>query len=303
MSRISHPDKPSALKTRFAPSPTGHLHVGHAAAAWAVWDDAEQDPSRFILRIENIDETRCRPEFESSILDDLTWLGLSWPTPVRRQSEYFEDYKTHLETLAARGLTYPCFCTRKDIAQESENAQSAQHGPNGLIYPGHCRHLSPVEQREQMEAGTPYAIRLNLEEALAQTGHKALKWRDAVKGPQETTPEILREAIGDVVLARKDTPASYHLCVTYDDALQGITHITRGEDLFFATHIHRLLQEICGFPVPTYHHHPLLVGPDGRRFAKRDKSLTLKELRNKGLEPNELRHIIAQRQIGRLFDL
>lgn len=303
MSQFSHPDNNPALKTRFAPSPTGHLHVGHAAAAWAVWEDAEQDSSRLILRIENIDLTRCRPEFEASILEDLEWLGLSWPTPVRRQSEHFETYNSHLDSLTRRGLTYPCFCTRKDIAEESAGVQSAPHGPSGFIYPGHCRHLPPEEQQKYINEGKPYAVRLNLEDALNQTGHKTLNWHDTVKGPQETTPDLLRMSIGDVVLARKDTPASYHLCVTYDDALQGITHITRGEDLFFATHIHRLLQELCDFPVPTYHHHPLLVGPDGRRFAKRDKSLTLKELRNKGLEPEELHRIISQRQIGRLFDL
>lgn len=303
MSRTSHPASSPPVQTRFAPSPTGYLHIGHAAAAWAVWDDAGQDPSRFLLRIENIDQTRCRPEFEAAILDDLRWLGLTWPSPVRRQSDHFNEYKTHLETLTERGLTYPCFCTRKDIAEEHAGAQSAPHGPAGLVYSGTCRSLSRSEQTERRESGAPYAIRLNLDEALRQIGNSVLTWHDRAKGIQETTPERLHATIGDCVLARKDTPASYHLCVTYDDALQGITQITRGEDLFFATHLHRLLQELCGFPVPSYHHHPLLTDDTGRRFAKRDKSLTLRELRNKGLEPSELRHIISQRHIGRLLAL
>jgi len=289
------------LLTRFAPSPTGYLHLGHAAAAWTVWEDAGKSPDHFILRIEDIDGTRCRPEFDTAILEDLSWLGLEWKTPLRRQSEHFGDYLKTLKTLEAQNLIYPCFCTRKDIEQEIANSPSAPHGHEGPVYPETCKILTPSQRQDFIETGRPYALRLDLKEALKQIDYRPLYWHDRIKGKQDTTPDLLLKTIGDVVLARKDTPASYHLCVTHDDALQGINLITRGEDLFFATHLHRLLQELFLYPVPEYHHHPLLTDKNGRRLAKRDKSLTLREIRNKGFQPEELSFMIAQNNFDTLL--
>ncbi len=282
-------------RTRFAPSPTGYLHLGHAASACFAWDLGGQDASQFILRIEDIDQTRCRPEFEDSIYEDLNWLGLEWITPVRRQSDHFQDFRKPLQRLEEMGLIYPCFCTRKEIEEEIARAPSAPHADETGLYPGTCKALSHAERADKIAAGLPYALRLDTKKAIAMTGD--LRWYDRTAGWQQARPDLL----GDVVLARKDTPASYHLCVTHDDNLQEIGLIARGVDLFTSTHIHRLLQELLGYGVPEYDHHPLLTDKDGRRFAKRDKSLTLREIRARGFSAAQLRRMIEANDLSALL--
>ena len=256
-----------SIVSRFAPSPTGHLHLGHAYSAWLAWRRADV----FRLRLEDIDTTRCRPEFYPAIEEDLRWLGLEWQGEARLQSAHFPEYAAALARLHERSLLYPCFCTRADIAR----AATAPHGAE-QNYPGTCRHLSEAERAEKTAAGTPYAWRLDVKTASAQAGHQ--QFFEESTGWIEAQPTRL----GDVVLARKDTPVSYHLCVVHDDALQNITHIIRGEDLFETTHIHVLLQTLLGLPTPVYAHHRLLLGPDGKRLAKRDRSKTLREMRAAG---------------------
>ncbi|MGE5148236.1 MAG: tRNA glutamyl-Q(34) synthetase GluQRS [Candidatus Eiseniibacteriota bacterium] len=272
------------IVTRFAPSPTGYLHLGHAYAALFAWHTARDHGGRFLLRIEDIDAGRARPTFEAALLDDLAWLGLDWETPVRRQSEHFADYRAALDRLAAQDLLYPCFCTRADIRAEIERAGAAPHGPDGApIYPGTCRALDPALRAERIAQGKPHALRLDVAKAAALAG--PLAWHDRAQGEVKARPEVF----GDVVLARRDTPASYHLAVTVDDHLQGVTLVTRGEDLFEATHVHRLLQALLGLDVPDYHHHHLLTDVAGKRFAKRDRAVGLKDLRARGLAPAEVR--------------
>lgn len=271
----------AAETTRFAPSPTGLLHAGHAFSARFAAGKAGAG-GRFLLRIEDIDRSRCRPEFETAIFEDLAWLGLRWETPVRRQSEHFETYKSALAELDRRGLIYPCFCTRADIQREIAGAASAPHlhlGPEGPVYPGTCRHFSNAERQRRKDEGTPYALRLRTDEAAKGAG--PLTWNDETRGEQKATPAIF----GDVVLGRKDTPASYHLACTLDDAAQGITLITRGEDLFAATHVHRLLQALFALPVPAYAHHRLLTDSTGKKFSKRDNAATIQALRESGADP------------------
>ena len=278
---------PAPIVTRFAPSPTGRLHLGHAYSAWFAWRQVQAagPGGRFLLRIEDIDRGRCRPEFEDGILEDLAWLGLTWETPVRRQSDHMADYAQALDVLTGRGLIYPCFCTRAEIAREIEDAGHAPHniamGPDGPPSPGTCRHLDGAEAQARIDAGEAHALRLKTDLAMAQTG--PLAWTDLDRGEQIATPEIF----GDVVLARKDTPTSYHLSVTVDDDLQGVTCVTRGQDLFEATHLHRLLQALLNLDIPVYRHHGLLTGPDGKRLAKRDKAETIASLRDRGVSPNE----------------
>lgn len=269
--------------TRFAPSPTGLLHLGHAHSALFGWAAARDRGGLFLLRIEDIDPGRCRPEFERQLMEDLSWLGLTWPAPVRRQSDHLDDYRAALDRLADLGVTYPCFCTRKEIEEEIARAGHAPHGPDGALYPGTCRHLSDAERSARLEAGQAFAIRLDMARAGTLAG--PLAWRDHAAGQVDATPEIL----GDVVLARKDVPTSYHLSVTVDDALQGVTLVTRGSDLFHATHLHRLLQALLGYPVPDYHHHGLLTNDRGERLAKRDKAVSLRALREAGKTPVEVR--------------
>lgn len=269
--------------TRFAPSPSGLLHKGHAYSALMAFQAAQRAGGQFLLRIEDIDTTRCKPEFTDAIYQDLAWLGIEWEKPVRIQSEHFADYSAALERLKAMGVVYPCFCTRKDIQAEIAKSPSAPHGPDGPIYPGTCRPLSADEQEARIAAGEAHAWRLDLSAAMAITGHD-LCWRDEHKGTIAATPEEL----GDAVLARKDTPTSYHLSVVHDDALQGITHIVRGEDLWHATHIHVVLQKLLGYPTPTYSHHRLLTDEHGKRFAKRDKALTLRAIRKGGVGADDL---------------
>ncbi|MFN3511573.1 MAG: tRNA glutamyl-Q(34) synthetase GluQRS [Phenylobacterium sp.] len=275
-----------SLVTRFAPSPTGRLHRGHAFSALTAHRAAQGAGGRFLLRIEDIDFTRCRPEFETGIYEDLAWLGLSWETPVRRQSEHMADYEAALETLRGRGLAYRCFRTRKEIA---ESAASAPHGP-GPAFRGEPH--SPQEEARRLAAGEPFAWRLSLEAAeRALGGFGSLVFLEEGEGPDGRRGVMAArpQLAGDIVLARKDVGVAYHLAVVVDDALQGITHVIRGQDLFEATHVQRLLQALLGLPTPVYRHHRLLTGPDGRRFAKRDRSETLAELRAAGVTPAQLR--------------
>ncbi|WP_299444075.1 tRNA glutamyl-Q(34) synthetase GluQRS [uncultured Rhodospira sp.] len=269
---------------RFAPSPTGLLHLGHAHSALFTARHAAAAGGRFLLRLEDIDAGRCRPEFEAAILEDLAWLGLTWETPVWRQSARLEAYKAALDRLDAMGLLYPCFCTRKDILAEIAASPSAPHGPDGPLYPGICRAMDPGDRAARVAAGVPHALRLDMAAALARLSGP-LVWHDAAAGPQTAAPTLF----GDVVLARKDIPTSYHLAVTVDDAAQGITLVTRGLDLFHATHVHRLLQALLDLPTPAYHHHGLLTDDSGRRLAKRDNARALRTLREAGVTPAEAR--------------
>lgn len=274
--------------TRFAPSPTGRLHRGHAFSALTAWSAAREAGGRFLLRIEDIDPTRCKPEFEAAIYEDLAWLGLDWETPVRRQSEHLADYAAVVDALNARGLLYRCFRTRKEIL---DAIGDAPHGPAEAVRPGPH---APEEEARLLAEGRPYAWRLSLDrarDALGEAAWKALSFVEEGQGPNGETGLVRArpEKAGDVVLARKDAGTAYHLAVTHDDALQGISHVIRGLDLFEATHIQRLIQALMGWPAPTYRHHRLLTGPDGRRYAKRDQSVTLAELRAGGLTPEALR--------------
>ncbi len=269
------------IVTRFAPSPTGLLHLGHAFSALFAWRRAREARGRFLLRLEDIDPDRCRPEFAAAILEDLAWLELDWDGDVRVQSEHLADYRAVLAALSARGLLYPCFCSRADI----QRAMAAPHAADGTArYPGTCRLLSADEREARIAAGERHALRLDVARALAVVV-EPLSFEDESAGRVVCQPE----QFGDVVLARKDAPASYHLCVTHDDAMQGVTLVTRGEDLLPATHLHRLLQALMGWPEPRYAHHRLLQDASGRRFAKRDRSLTLRALREAGHTPAQVR--------------
>lgn len=272
-----------AIVTRFAPSPTGRLHLGHAYSALFAEAAARQAGGRFLLRIEDIDPARCRPEFETGIFEDLAWLGMNWETPVRRQSDHLADYRAALDRLERADLLYPCFCSRKEIQAEIARSIAAPHGPEGPLYPGTCRALSAGERRSRIVQGRPYALRLDVRASLARTG--ALAWRDLDRGTILAEPHLL----GDVVLGRRDAPANYHLAVTLDDHLQGVTLATRGEDLLAATHIHRLLQALLDLATPTYRHHRLLTNDKGERLAKRDGAMTLAALRAAGHSPADVR--------------
>jgi glutamyl-Q tRNA(Asp) synthetase len=276
----------AAIVTRFAPSPTGRLHLGHAFSALAAHDLARAHGGRFLLRIEDIDAGRSREGFVADIVEDLRWLGLDWDEPPVRQSTRLKAYHAALGALGAAGLLYPCFCTRADIAA----AASAPHGPEGAVYPGTCRHLDPAA-REQRMADEPHAWRLAMDRAVAFVG--PIAWHDVAAGEVAAAPE----RFGDVVLARKDAPASYHLAVTVDDAWQRVTDVVRGADLFEATHIHRLLQALLGLPTPRYHHHALLADAEGRRLAKRDGAPTIAALREAGADPAAL---VADLRAGRM---
>ncbi|MGR4863702.1 tRNA glutamyl-Q(34) synthetase GluQRS [Caulobacter sp. LARHSG274] len=270
--------------TRFAPSPTGYLHRGHAFSALTAFDAARAAGGRFVLRIEDIDATRARPEYEAAILDDLAWLGLAWETPVRRQSEHLADYHAAVDRLRERGLAYRCFRTRKEL-----DIGRAPHEP---AVPFTGAPLPAAEEAARLQRGEPFAWRLSLDAArTALGGFEGLAFVEEGAGPGGETGRIAArpELAGDIVLARKDVGVAYHLAVVLDDALQGITHVIRGQDLFEAAHIQRLLQALLGLPTPTYRHHRLLTGPDGRRYAKRDRAQTLRELRAAGVTPEQLR--------------
>ena len=279
--------------TRFAPSPTGRLHLGHAYSALLAHDMSRREGGLLLLRMEDIDATRCRPEYEAAILEDLAWLGLTWPTPVRRQSEHFTDYASALEKLRNIGVLYRCFLTRREIAEE---AMSAPHAPgeggDGIIYRGPSAPMSEDEQEFRMARGDAFAWRLSMSYSQDLLGEvfARLEFRERDEATKAERSIAARPEIhGDIVLARKDMPASYHLCVVHDDALQGVTHVIRGEDLRDATHVHVLLQRLLGLPQPIYTHHHLLTDETGRRFAKRDRSLTLAALRDAGLAALDIR--------------
>ena len=279
-----------SVVTRFAPSPTGYLHLGHVRSALEGWRAAREAGGRFLLRIEDIDHTRCRAEYTEAIIEDLRWLGLDWDGPIRRQSEHFDDYRTALSKLDGMGLLYPCFCTRREIQAEIARAGGAPQGDMGAPYPGICRSLSAAEREARRQSAADYALRLDVGAALARTG--PLYWYE-----HETRIAADPAALGDVVLARKEVPTSYHLAVTVDDALQEVTLVTRGIDLFTATHIHRLLQALLHLPTPHYRHHPLLTDAAGRRLAKRDRALTIRAMRAAGRSPEAV--LAAAQSSGR----
>ncbi len=274
--------------TRFAPSPTGRLHKGHAFSALTAWSAARASGGRFLLRIEDIDPTRCRPEYEAAILEDLAWLGLEWEQPVRRQSNHLSDYAAVVEALDRRGLLYRCFRTRKQVL---DAIGDAPHGPVEAARPG----PHPADEEAALLAeGRPFAWRLSLDRARDQLGDRAweaLSFVEEGEGPggERGLIRARPETAGDVVLARKDAGTAYHVAVTHDDALQGITHVIRGQDLFEAAHIQVLIQTLMGWPTPVYRHHRLLAGPDGRRYAKRDRSVTLADIRAAGVSAAALR--------------
>jgi glutamyl-Q tRNA(Asp) synthetase len=271
------------IVTRFAPSPTGYLHLGHAASALAGYEAARRAGGRFLLRIEDIDGGRCRPEYEAAIYEDLAWLDIPWEQPVRRQSEHMEDYAASLDRLKQADLIYPCFCTRRDIADAVRAPHLEHAGPDGPLYPGRCRDLTEAGRAERIAYGMPYALRLDA--ARAATQLRPMVWEEVGEGPVPVDPLLF----GDVVLARKDVPASYHLAVVVDDALQGVTLVTRGRDLYAATHVHRTLQALLGLATPQYRHHPLITDSAGQRLAKRHDALSIRALRAEGVSPAELR--------------
>jgi glutamyl-Q tRNA(Asp) synthetase len=274
---------------RFAPSPNGYLHLGHALSALLNWEMARAEGGRFLLRIEDIDPTRCRPEYEQAIYEDLHWLGIEWEQPVRRQSEHFDEYRAVLDRLAQEGLVYPAFESRAEIARlVAARGKGWPQDPDGApLYPGNARALPAAEQRQRIESGEPYALRLDLQAALARV-QVPLRWTESGDGASHEV-KARPERWGDVTLGRKETPASYHLACVHDDALHGVTHIVRGLDLYESTSIHRLLQEILGLPMPAYHHHRLILDSDGKKLAKRTPSTTLRDLRAAGIGPDEIR--------------
>ena len=276
----------AGLVTRFAPSPSGYMHLGHAYSALIGWRAARAVGGRFRLRIEDIDGGRCRPAFEDAIYEDLAWLGIDWDGPVRRQSDHLADYAAALEELSRQGLLYPCFCTRAEVRAEIKRADAAPHGPDGALYPGTCRKLGRQEQNRRIRAGKAHALRLDMAKATARVG--PLAWRDRRAGEVAADPL----SCGDVVLARKDVPTSYHLAVTLDDHLQGVSLVTRGYDLFHATHVHRLLQALLGLRTPEYLHHPMITDPNGIRLAKRNRAVTLRSLRSAGKTAEEVRVMV-----------
>jgi glutamyl-Q tRNA(Asp) synthetase len=279
----------SSVVTRFAPSPTGRLHLGHAYSALLAHDFARERGGTFLLRIEDIDPGRARPEHVDAILSDLDWLGLEYDGEILYQSERLPLYADALAQLGERGLVYPCFCTRSAIAAEIAASAAAPHGPDGPLYPGICSRLAPGERARRM-AGEPHAWRLDTARAAASAG--PLYWQDG-----DTEVQAEPQAFGDVVLARKDAPVSYHLAVTVDDAAQGITHVVRGRDLYASTDVHRLLQALLDLPVPHYRHHPLLADAQGRRLAKRHGAPALADLRAGGADPLAL---VADLRAGRM---
>ncbi|WOH67045.1 tRNA glutamyl-Q(34) synthetase GluQRS [Bradyrhizobium sp. BWA-3-5] len=282
---------------RFAPSPNGYLHLGHAYSALLNFDLAHQTGGRFLLRIEDIDGTRCRPEFEAAIYEDLAWLGISWETPVRRQSEHFARYRDAVEQLSAMGLVYPSFESRAEIARlvaERETGAPWPRDPDGApLYPGAAKSLSAQERSRLIGQGVPYALRLDMAAALARANH--LTWNERGEGPDRETGVVSArpEPWGDVILARKETPTSYHLSVVIDDALQGVTDVVRGRDLFWSTSVHVLLQHLLGIPQPAYRHHRLVEDASGQKLSKSTKATGLRELRKQDVTPTEIRRLVG----------
>ncbi|MFZ5739376.1 glutamyl-Q tRNA(Asp) synthetase [Rhodopseudomonas thermotolerans] len=282
---------------RFAPSPNGYLHLGHAYSALLNADLARASGGTLLLRIEDIDRTRCRPEFEQAIYEDLAWLGVAWDGEVRRQSDHLELYRSAVERLAARGLVYPAFESRAEIARlvaAQDQVAEWPRDPDGApLYPGIGQRLAAVERAELIAAGIPYALRLDMAAALALAGE--LSWRELGSGPggEAGTIGARPEAWGDVIVARKETPTSYHLSVVIDDALQGVTEVVRGADLFWSTSVHRLLQHLLGLPPPVYRHHALLRDAEGRKLSKSTGATGLRELRAAGVTPAEVRTMVG----------
>src|SRR4051794_35681982 len=281
---------------RFAPSPNGYLHLGHAYSALLNFDLARQSGGRLLLRIEDIDAARCRPEFEKAMVEDLAWLGITWETPVRRQSEHLDLYREGIAKLAGRGLIYPSFESRTEIARlvaEREAAGPWPRDPDGApLYPGSARCLTSAQREALIESGAPYSLRLDMAAARAGTGD--LGWIEQGEGLGGETGAVRArpEAWGDVILARKETPTSYHLSVVMDDALQGVTHVVRGRDLFWSTSLHRLLQHLLDLPQPVYRHHRLVLDADGRKLSKSSHATGLRELRAAGATPADIRRLV-----------
>jgi len=282
---------------RFAPSPNGYLHLGHALSAVLNADMAKAKGGRLILRIEDIDQARCRPEFEAAIYEDLAWIGVEWEKPVRRQSEHWEDYRAALTRLEAMGLVYPSFESRAEIARQvaDRDVQSSwPRDPDGApLYPGNAKIIPPDERKRRMESGEPYALRLDMQAALNQVG--TLNWQETGEGPGEEVGTIVTNPAiwGDVILARKETPTSYHLAVVVDDAAQAVTDVVRGRDLFHATAVHRLLQALLGLPQPDFHHHRLVLDADGSKLSKSTQATGLRELRARGAKPADIRRLVG----------
>ena len=287
---------------RFAPSPNGHLHLGHALSALINFEMAKATGGRLLLRIEDIDAARCRPDYEQAIYEDLAWLGIAWEQPVRRQSEHFDDYRAALARLEALRLVYPSFESRGEIARlvaARERHAGARDSPwprdpdGAPLYPGDARALAESERRRLIDAGGPYTLRLDMAAAIARTG--ALSWTESGAGPAGEAGTVLAQPQqwGDVVLARKDLPTSYHLAVALDDAHQGVTDVVRGQDLFWATGVHRLIQVLLGLPAPRYHHHRLIRDLDGQKLSKSTRATALRALRNAGAGPG-----VFQRMVG-----
>jgi glutamyl-Q tRNA(Asp) synthetase len=282
---------------RFAPSPNGYLHVGHALSALLNFDMARAAGGRLLLRIEDIDETRCRPEYEQAIYDDLAWLGVQWEQPVRRQSAHLDDYRAALAQLEAQGLLYLSFESRAEIAAlvtERERHGAWPRDPDGApLYPGNAKSMSRSERKQRIEAGERYALRLDIASAIARAG--ALAWTETGQGPDGETGTVpaVPAAWGDVVLARKETPTSYHLAVVVDDAIQDVTDVVRGQDLFWSTSVHRLMQTLLGLPAPAYHHHRLLLDAGGKKLSKSTRATGLRELRAQGVTAADIRRMVG----------
>ncbi|MEZ5920302.1 MAG: tRNA glutamyl-Q(34) synthetase GluQRS [Parvularculaceae bacterium] len=281
--------------TRFAPSPSGFLHLGHAYSALVAFNAARQAEGDFLLRIEDIDKGRCRPEFEATILEDLRWLGIDWRPPIRRQSDHLHEYDEALQKLIRDGLTYRCFKTRKEIAEEILRAPHlAPEGPEGPAFVG--ERLPPDEERALLQKEEPFAWRLSIartKERLGPRFEKLFVDEEALNGSVRRRFRATPEIFGDVILGRKDSGTSYHLASVYDDAKQGVSHVIRGEDLRAAAHLHVLLQELLDLPHPVYRHHRLIIGENGKRLAKRDQAKTLKTLRENGATPSDVKRMVG----------
>jgi len=280
---------------RFAPSPNGYLHLGHALSALRNFDLARAAGGRLLLRIEDIDAARCRPDYEQAIYDDLAWLGITWEQPVRRQSAHFDEYGAALARLDAMGLVYPSFESRGEIARlvaARETHAPWPRDPDGApLYPGDARALAPSERRRRMEAGDPYALRLDMAAAIARTG--ALSWGETGAESEAGSVAAAPQIWGDVVLARKETPTSYHLAVVVDDARQGVTHVVRGQDLFWSTSVHRVLQALLDLPAPSYHHHRLILDAEGKKLSKSTRATALRALRESGATAADIRRMVG----------
>ncbi|MBB5753630.1 tRNA glutamyl-Q(34) synthetase GluQRS [Prosthecomicrobium pneumaticum] len=272
---------------RFAPSPNGPLHLGHALSALLNAERARQAGGRLLLRIEDIDTIRCRPEYEAAIRDDLAWLGIAHETPPRRQSEHFDDYRAALDRLTAMGLVYPAFLSRAQTKAHAADPAFPRDPDGAPLYPGTDRDLDAADAADRIAAGRPYALRLKMAEAVRRAG--PLDWSEREEGRVPADPARW----GDVVLARKETPTSYHLSVVVDDALQGVTDIVRGRDLYHATSVHRLLQTLLGLPQPAYEHHRLILGADGRKLSKSEGARALGALRAEGATPEDIRRLVG----------